>query len=101
MNRLTSLHATIALVCAVSLTAPALAADTALDQARQLYEDCKWPEAYAAFARLADAGDAEAARIAALMAAMGPALYGTHFPNTPLQIARWRAAAASLALASR
>jgi hypothetical protein len=53
------------------------------------YERGHWPEAFAAFATLADLGEAEAARIAVLMWRFGPALYRTEFSASPDQIQRW------------
>ena len=61
-----------------------------IDDARLLYERNQWRPAFDAFGRLADAGDAEAARIALMMNTRGPALYGTVLPASPHRIEHWR-----------
>ena len=58
------------------------------------YERNHWPQAYAAFAALADRGHGEAARIALQMARHGPKLYGTSFAASDGQRQRWAALAA-------
>ena len=57
--------------------------------AEQLYREGRWSGAYGRFARLADAGDAEAARIALHMLRMGSILYGTDWGASQPQIDRW------------
>jgi hypothetical protein len=59
------------------------------DDAMQLYRDCRWAAAYGRFARLADAGHAESARIAMLMLWHGQRLYGTQWSAPQAQIERW------------
>jgi hypothetical protein len=59
--------------------------------AHEAYERNHWATAYAAFVRLADEGDADAARIALLMHRHGAALYGSAFEATPAQRQRWSA----------
>lgn len=66
-------------------------------QAVELYRDCRWAAAYGRFARLADAGHAESARIALLMLWHGRRLYGSEWSAPSAQIERWsRLAALSL-----
>jgi hypothetical protein len=94
-----------ALLCATAFTASG-AADcrddaampTAAEQAvsgadfaaaMQMYERNQWPQAYAALARLADLGHAEAARIALQMWQWGPVLYRTEFAASAERRARW------------
>lgn len=51
----------------------------------------RFPEAYGRFVRLADRGDAEAARLALWMYQHGPTLFGREWDATPEQLARWLA----------
>jgi hypothetical protein len=60
-----------------------------IEQAHADYEAGRYPKAFAAFTRLADEGDAEAARMAVLMAKHGPWLYGEHFALSASQVWRW------------
>jgi hypothetical protein len=78
-------------------TAPVAALDAALAD----YERSHWREAYVAFCRLADDGDAEAARLALQMLRYGPQLYGERFEAIPQAVERWRATLASAAVAAR
>lgn len=55
------------------------------------YEAGHWSQAYTAFVALADQGHAQAARIALLMAARGPVLYGQAFDASVPQRQRWAA----------
>lgn len=65
-------------------------------EAAQLsYERNHWPQAFAAYAALADSGHAEAARIALQMARLGPALYGSRFAASDGQRQRWAALVAT------
>ncbi len=87
------------LLCATGLLcAPALAQDAILSAEAQFmnaveaYEQNHWTEAFLGFSRLADKGDAEAARIAFQMSKYGTALYKTAFLVTGSQYERWRAA---------
>jgi hypothetical protein len=57
--------------------------------AMEAYQAQQWPQAYAAFAALADAGNASAARVAAMMARQGPLLFGQRFDVSPERLARW------------
>jgi hypothetical protein len=54
------------------------------------YEAGHYADAYARFARLADCGHREAARIALQMRQFGPRLYGARFHAGPQQLGRWR-----------
>ncbi len=89
--RLARLGAALALA-ATCVAGAARAAETApgFDQAMQAYERNHWPEAYAAFARLADQGHPEAARLALQMWAWGPRLYGRRFDASEQQLRQWR-----------
>ena len=60
-----------------------------LEQARADYEDGRYRQAFDAFTRLADHGDAEAARLAILMARYGSRLYGEEFVVTASQSRQW------------
>ncbi len=51
----------------------------------------RFPEAYGRFVRLADQGDAEAARLALWMYRRGPTLFGREWDATPEQLERWSA----------
>ncbi len=53
------------------------------------YQAGRWPEAYQGLAALADAGDPDAARLAALMVRQGPLLYGQRFDASPERQAAW------------
>ena len=53
----------------------------------------RFPEAYGRFIRLAELGDAEAARLALWMYQRGPTLFGREWDATPEQIASWTAQA--------
>ena len=65
------------------------------------FEICHWPQAYAAFAQLADAGDPRAARVAVLMHAHGPRLFAQSFEAKTARLERWREVAASGLLAAK
>lgn len=65
---------------------------TPLDLGREHYEAGRYAEAYARFARLADCGQREAARLALEMRRYGRKLYGMDFAASAEQVARWRAA---------
>ena len=79
--------------------APSQAAlyEAALDE----YEANRWPQAYAALARLADGGHGDAARIALLMLRHGRPLYGMDFTASARQRQHWAHTAAALAPAAR
>ncbi len=88
-SRARSMLATLA---ASMLAATALAQmpdDSAFESAQALYDKGHHTQAYGRFAELADAGHAEASRIAWLMHRHGPRLYGQSFPATPYQQLSW------------
>ena len=64
-------------------------ADPGFDRALEHFAHGRWNEAFEALVPLADAGQAEAARIALLMALRGPRLFGRAFPSSRAQRARW------------
>ena len=64
-----------------------------LARAMANYERCDWVQAFNDLALLADAGNAEAARIALLMRAHGTRLFGHHFVVGALRSERWLNAA--------
>ncbi|MEO8122747.1 MAG: hypothetical protein ABI633_01730 [Burkholderiales bacterium] len=64
--------------------------ELAFAAAQEAYDISHWAEAHAAFAALADQGDAESARIALQMWRQGQVLYGRAFEVTPEQAQRWR-----------
>ncbi len=63
-----------------------------LDLGHEHYDAGRYAEAYAQFARLADCGQREAARLALQMRRYGRKLYGMEFAASADQLARWRAA---------
>ena len=65
------------------------APDEHFEAAVALYERQRWDAAYEMLCRLADRGDAPAAKLALLMLRYGAPLYGTRFTAQPEQIARW------------
>jgi hypothetical protein len=79
---------------------PAAADDTDFARAMQDYDEARHAQAFDALARLADAGHAEAARVALLMSAHGRRLYGRAFDIDAARRARWLDAAAPVALRS-
>lgn len=62
-----------------------------LEQAHADYEAGRYRQAFDAFTRLAGQGDAEAARMAILMARHGSWLYGEDFAVTAAQVWQWTA----------
>ena len=66
-----------------------LVPSASFDAAIALYERGEWEQAFEMLQRLADAGDALAAKLVLLMLRYGAPLYGTHFNAMPRQIARW------------
>ena len=66
-----------------------LVPSASFDAAIALYERGEWEPAFEMLQRLADAGDALAAKLVLLMLRYGAPLYGTHFSAMPRQIARW------------
>lgn len=55
----------------------------------ELYREGRWSGAYGRFARLADAGDVQAARLALHMLREGATLYGTPWGASQPQIDLW------------
>jgi hypothetical protein len=73
-------------------TAPCAAASAppALVDLAPASGDAVWSEVYAVAARRADAGSAEAARLALQMHRLGPIVYGMRFDATARQVQRWQ-----------
>jgi hypothetical protein len=65
-----------------------------LEAAQHAYALGHWQEAFDAFAALADLGQPDAARIAALMWRFGPSLYHTRFSADAARVRRWTLSAA-------
>ena len=89
-------HALGAAALALSSTCqaqPLASASAQFERAMVDYEHHDFATAYRALWKLADQGHPEAARIALLMAAHGPRLYGQRFPIGAVQRERWLAAA--------
>ena len=90
--------ATFALAGALARAQPVGAGSESADPyaaAALEFETCHWPQAYTAFAQLADAGDPRAARVAVLMHAHGPRLFAQAFEAKTARLERWRDVAAS------
>lgn len=68
-----------------------------VQEAHAHYDDGHYAQAWSAFARAADCGHADAARVALQMWQHGPALYGQRFSAGPRQLTRWRASATAAA----
>lgn len=102
MTRSIPARTTLAVLLAATLALPAGAADgpaaapADAEQAMVHYENCHWQLAFEAFSRLAEAGDAQAAQVAVLMARHGERLYGQTFEVGTAQLQRWRLAASRL-----
>lgn len=92
-----ALQLALSSVAALSVVAVPAAAQTAsapvqaalYQAALDDYEANRWPQAYAALARLADAGHGDAARIALLMLRHGRPLYGMDFIASAQQRQHW------------
>lgn len=74
--------------------------DGAFERAMLDYEQARHAQAFDAFARLADTGHGDAARIALLMVSHGPRLYGRRFEVDAARRERWLDAAAPRATRS-
>ena len=85
------LATTHALLAGLMLAPPAAQAQTssAFDDAMQAYSMQHFRQAFDGLAPLADAGDADAARIALLMVAHGTRLFGQRFDIAAQRRARW------------
>lgn len=77
---------------------PVTATAPTFERAMADYEQQRFAPAFDALAGLADAGHRDAARIALLMLAHGPRLYGQRFEADPARRVRWVDAATSLPL---
>ena len=77
---------------------PAAAAAPVFERAMADYEQQRFASAFDALASLADAGHRDAARIALLMFAHGPRLYGQRFDAEAARRARWVDAATGLSI---
>jgi hypothetical protein len=82
------LHLVMASLTLVAPTVRAQSPNT-FDEAMQAFSVQHFRRAFDGLARLADAGDGEAARIALLMVAHGPRLFGERFDVAAPQRARW------------
>jgi hypothetical protein len=91
MNLLTYLLAPALLASAPLPTAAP--AESAFSRAMDQFESMRFAAAFEALAPLADAGHAEAARIALLMRAHGPRLFGQRFEVDAPRRERWLDAA--------
>ena len=88
-------------VSAEAQTASASSQAAVFEAALDEYEANRWPQAYAALARLADGSHADAARIALLILRHGRPLYGMDFTASAQQRQHWAQAAGALAPAAR
>jgi hypothetical protein len=90
---------TIVLACAALLHAAASGAaqDLRFEDALSQYEVGRYEEAFTTFAKLADEGHCESARIAREMARFGRQLYARDFELAPARVDRWPQAPACLA----
>jgi hypothetical protein len=79
----------IAAAPATAAVAAGAPADTMFADALELYRSSRWSAAYGRFLRLADSGNADAARIALLMLRHGHDLYGTEWAAAPSQVTAW------------
>ncbi len=84
--------ATVAFAAALPAHAgdPVPASPVGLDQAHEEYVAGRYRPAFEAYARLADGGDVEAARIATLMVRFGPRLYEEGIWASPERLQHWR-----------
>jgi hypothetical protein len=86
------LTASLALALALlPATAARAQPDDGAATALEAYERGHYAAAFALYARRAEAGDCDAARVALLMLRLGPTLYGQRFePPSAAAPARWR-----------
>jgi 2,4-dienoyl-CoA reductase-like NADH-dependent reductase (Old Yellow Enzyme family) len=85
------LAASLACVGPATASAPPSASAEAFEEALNLYSQGNWSAAYRHFARLADQGDQEAARIALQMLHYGARLYGHAWGASQAQSDQWTA----------
>lgn len=100
-ERLMGLALALALVAGTGSPAraqPVAATAPTFERAMADYEQQRFTPAFEALAGLADVGHRDAARIALLMLAHGPRLYGQRFEADPARRVRWVDAATSLPL---
>lgn len=94
-STITRRAAAVTLLAAVFTAGPAFAqasapsSAAAFEGAMRDYEAQRFGKAFDTLALLADGGHAEAARIALLMSAQGPRLYGRRFELHPQRRERW------------
>ena len=90
---------TAVLACAALLHAAASGAaqDLRFEDALSQYEVGRYEEAFTTFAKLADEGHCESARIAGEMARFGRQLYAKDFELAPARTERWPQAPECLA----
>ena len=86
MRRITTVLACATVLYSVTGSA---AQDTNFDDALAQYDAGRYEPAFAAFAKLADEGHCEAARIAREMARFGRQLYAKEFELAPARTERW------------
>lgn len=80
----------LVLLLATAFAHEAAAAQPARDEAaREAYENGHYDRAFAEFARLADEGHCESARVARQMARHGRTLYGVDFHVAAERLERW------------
>jgi hypothetical protein len=81
----------LAQIQTVPTCSPAAAAENApfKEAALQAFRDHRYAAAYGRFARLADAGDTQAAAMALLMLRQGPELFGNHWSASERQQICW------------
>ena len=79
----------LALALANAVAQPGARFDAEFQRAMHDYEAQRFGKAFDALALLADGGHPEAARIALLMSAQGPRLYGRRFELHPQRRERW------------
>ena len=84
--------------CGVVHAQPVAATAPVFERAMVDYEQQRFASAFDALASLADAGHRDAARIALLMFAHGPRLYGQRFDAEAARRARWVDAATGLSI---
>ena len=95
MQRLTQVLSLVAFAITVFMGVPARgddgrpAREARHSAAMAAYQAGRWSEAYDGLARLADDGDAEAARLAVLMVRHGPVLFGQRFEAREEQRDAW------------
>ena len=77
----------------IGVAPPLAPAPSAFERAIQCFAHGHWSEAFEELAPLADEGDREAARIALLMVAHGPRVFGQTFAASASRRKRWHVVA--------